>query len=425
MAFAPHGLGSQGETISFKGMDSNVQPVKGSPINPAVHVHTDAQTRFKGHSEFTTHSGRQFGGAPTKLSKQEQEGEFPTTRHSELGPHGLGKQGWDLSVSLIGSLGIGWQLTNGFPVKLSEHAHIGEWLTTLQREFNPQRFVFNSLNGRFKPYNLKAYVCEQFDSLRTGHLCSLQGNCNLVYDYEQCIMRYKRRIQDKGRRNAYSNKPCLTDIRSLLNILADSLVALPNIEVSKRKKDHQCNLAHSNTSEYGLQRDTENFHRIEYGPHGEGKQGSLIISTDFMGGEAKYKRIMAIFLHSPFDVHSGRHVGGMPMYPDKQEHTAWELISRHTELGPQGDGRHGFDYPYKGNESAYVLLAYCTSDKDLPCNQEDSYRSLCYEDIPKTSYIPGGIMEGFLHIQASKNKLVVHLFGDSSNLDRKETADKG
>uniref|UniRef100_A0A1A9VW33 Uncharacterized protein n=1 Tax=Glossina austeni TaxID=7395 RepID=A0A1A9VW33_GLOAU len=31
MAFAPHGLGSHGETISFNGRDSNVQPVKGSP----------------------------------------------------------------------------------------------------------------------------------------------------------------------------------------------------------------------------------------------------------------------------------------------------------------------------------------------------------------------------------------------------------
>ena len=41
-------------------------------------------------------------------------------------------------------------------------------------------------------------------------------------------------------------------------------------------------------------------------------------------------------------VHSGWQVGGLPIYPWTQEHTAWPLIWRHWELGPQGDGLQGF-----------------------------------------------------------------------------------
>ena len=39
--------------------------------------------------------------------------------------------------------------------------------------------------------------------------------------------------------------------------------------------------------------------------------------------------------------HSGRHDGGLPIYPGIQEHTACPLISRHCAFGPHGDGRHG------------------------------------------------------------------------------------
>ena len=45
------------------------------------------------HSEFDTHSGRQFGGAPVKPAMQEHEGWSPATLHSALGPQGDGRQG--------------------------------------------------------------------------------------------------------------------------------------------------------------------------------------------------------------------------------------------------------------------------------------------------------------------------------------------
>lgn len=42
------------------------------------------------HSVLETHSGRQFGGAPMKSLKQEQDGVSPIGLHSEFGPHGDG-----------------------------------------------------------------------------------------------------------------------------------------------------------------------------------------------------------------------------------------------------------------------------------------------------------------------------------------------
>uniref|UniRef100_A0A1A9ZCQ9 Uncharacterized protein n=1 Tax=Glossina pallidipes TaxID=7398 RepID=A0A1A9ZCQ9_GLOPL len=44
--------------------------------------------------------------------------------------------------------------------------------------------------------------------------------------------------------------------------------------------------------------------------------------------------------HSEDNMHSGRHAGGVPTNCGRQEHTACPLISRHCELGPQGDGWH-------------------------------------------------------------------------------------
>jgi len=39
--------------------------------------------------------------------------------------------------------------------------------------------------------------------------------------------------------------------------------------------------------------------------------------------------------------HSGRQLGGAPNMPEVHEHTARESTTRHSELGPQGDGIHG------------------------------------------------------------------------------------
>lgn len=46
-----------------------------------------------GHSAFTTHSGRQFGGDPMKLYAHEQDGDPFIFLHAEFNPHGVGLHG--------------------------------------------------------------------------------------------------------------------------------------------------------------------------------------------------------------------------------------------------------------------------------------------------------------------------------------------
>lgn len=57
--------------------------------------------RSLAQSSFIEHSGLQFGGLPSKLGKQAQDGIPRRLWHSELGPHGDGTQG-----SLSGAGGL-------------------------------------------------------------------------------------------------------------------------------------------------------------------------------------------------------------------------------------------------------------------------------------------------------------------------------
>lgn len=45
--------------------------------------------------------------------------------------------------------------------------------------------------------------------------------------------------------------------------------------------------------------------------------------------------------HSALLVHSGRQLGGRPMYEGRQEHVGVLPLERQTALGPQGEGTHG------------------------------------------------------------------------------------
>ena len=59
------------------------------------------QARFGGQSWCITHSGRQLGGAPNMPGAQEQMALVSTSRHSALGPQGLGRQGVILGAGSI------------------------------------------------------------------------------------------------------------------------------------------------------------------------------------------------------------------------------------------------------------------------------------------------------------------------------------
>lgn len=67
-----------------------------------------------------------------------------------------------------------------------------------------------------------------------------------------------------------------------------------------------------------------------FNPHVPG-QGSI----HFWLMHARFKA------HSELLTHSGRHIGGDPINPSTQEHTAWPFIALHLLFGPQGDGTHG------------------------------------------------------------------------------------
>lgn len=47
-------------------------------------------------------------------------------------------------------------------------------------------------------------------------------------------------------------------------------------------------------------------------------------------------------------MHSGRQFGGIPKKSGKQEHEGLAPESLHCELGPQGDGMHGFSTGFCG-----------------------------------------------------------------------------
>lgn len=48
------------------------------------------------------------------------------------------------------------------------------------------------------------------------------------------------------------------------------------------------------------------------------------------------------FEHSELVMHSGRQLGGLPKYSSEQAHEGEPAISLQTELGPHGEGSHGF-----------------------------------------------------------------------------------
>lgn len=93
------------------------QLVNGSPVYPSGHVQTGVwfitlhcapaphdpghgslhfsliQAKLLAHSALIRHSGRQFGGDPMYVGKQEQDGMFPTAWQMEFKPQGDGTHG--------------------------------------------------------------------------------------------------------------------------------------------------------------------------------------------------------------------------------------------------------------------------------------------------------------------------------------------
>lgn len=76
-------------------------------LSPHAFAHGSAhfrfiQAKFRAHSEFTLHSGRQYGGIPLYSGKHEHDGWPLSGTHRELGPQGLGTQGFTGGASWAG-----------------------------------------------------------------------------------------------------------------------------------------------------------------------------------------------------------------------------------------------------------------------------------------------------------------------------------
>jgi hypothetical protein len=84
-------------------MTLQLAPAPQEPGQGSLHF-SRMQAKLLGHSELMVHSGRQFGGEPVYVGRQEQEGEPPTSRHCEFAPQGLGTHGFT-TTGLGGSTG--------------------------------------------------------------------------------------------------------------------------------------------------------------------------------------------------------------------------------------------------------------------------------------------------------------------------------
>uniref|UniRef100_A0A1A9ZCQ8 Uncharacterized protein n=1 Tax=Glossina pallidipes TaxID=7398 RepID=A0A1A9ZCQ8_GLOPL len=135
----------------------------------------------------------------------------------------------------------------------------------------------------------------------------------------------------------------------------------------------------------------------EFDPQGEGLQRSF--STSLAKGNSILRSQVT---------------NGLPVNPGKQLQNGLWLTTEHWVFRPHAPGQGSIHFCF--------IQAIFEGHSWFPVH---SGRHNGGEDIPEISYIPGGIMEGFLHIQANKNKLVVHSFRDILNLDRKETAGMG
>lgn len=65
--------------------------------------------------------------------------------------------------------------------------------------------------------------------------------------------------------------------------------------------------------------------------------------------------------HSELLIHSGRQLGGVPMYSGKHEQEGASPTTLHCAFGPQGEGRHGFEGIDGGSSSKKKIKNECCS----------------------------------------------------------------
>lgn len=120
--------------------------------------------------------------------------------------------------------------------------------------------------------------------------------------------------------------------------------------------------------------------QLAFTPHGFGHGFSHLLLTQALSCG-----------HSVLTTHSGRQLGGAPIYSAKQEHTAWLLIDLHWLFGPQGDGKQTSIVVGGGWGSAKTAIIYLLcifellstffcSNKHLNVMKRSSFYCITYPD---------------------------------------------
>lgn len=102
--------------------------------------------------------------------------------------------------------------------------------------------------------------------------------------------------------------------------------------------------------------------------------------------------------HSDETTHSGRHAGGVPIYPGAHEHTDCPALSRQLLFGPHGDGEHG-----KLRDGGGVGISR-HSKNGSPVNPTGQLHvGMCFETVHKAK-LPQVPMHGSIHLYLTHDK---------------------
>lgn len=288
------------------------------------------QALFEEQSEFRIHSGRQPSYGFPKYSGKHWHDPMPfCSRQIAFDPQGFGSHG-----DRISSTGVCCteHAVNGSPLYPTEQMHIGIWLNTRHSALAPHKPGHGSLHllrmhAKWLEHSeLLAHSGRQLggvpiNSAKQEHegvsLISLHSEFGPHGDGWQGFM-------------GACWGGCSTTKQHCLYI---SFLEIEQNFVYLLIGWHRLNgspVYLGRHTQFGWWLITEHF---AFTPHVPG-QGSLHVCT----------KQASFCAHSEFCVHSGRHDGGLPIYPLTHEHTACSLITLHWLFGPQGDGLHGFTF---------------------------------------------------------------------------------
>uniref|UniRef100_A0A1A9VW34 Uncharacterized protein n=1 Tax=Glossina austeni TaxID=7395 RepID=A0A1A9VW34_GLOAU len=248
------------------------------------------------------------------------EGVSPITRHSEFDPQGEGLQR-SFSTSLAtGNSILRSQVTNGLPVNPGKQLQNGLWLTTEHWVFRPHAPGQGSIHFCFIQAIFERHSWFPVHSGRHNggvpKYVKLGGETKSYLVQNIVIFLHSLVIT---KQYVYGSP---VKFALMAHVPGHGSAHLLRIQVLFRGQSefnkHSGRHSSYGSPWYSFKQEHSPSVQTAFTPHGD----ALPVE------------------HSEDNMHSGRHAGGVPTNCGRQEHTACPLISRHCELGPQGDGWH-------------------------------------------------------------------------------------